>query len=99
MSVKFDIPTITIPEIKVDTSGIKAVVQKGSAAGKNIERSTLFAQLASYKVKTVPILGNRRPLCEEDMAAVTKIVAKLNANNWLDENTRSWCDENAIPVK
>ncbi len=93
-------PTIKVPEFKVsvDTSGISAAVKSATAAGKNIERTSLFSQLAPYKVKTVPIMGKARPLCKEDVAAVTEIVRKLNANNWLDADTRAWCTENGISV-
>lgn len=96
MAMNSNIPTI---KVSVDTSGISATVKTVSVAGKNMERTTLLSQLAHYKVKTIPILGKARPLCKEDSEAVTEIVSKLNANNWLDANIRDWCKENGISVR
>ena len=95
------IPTIKVPEIKVDidTSGISSAVQNAKAACQNIDRTSLFAQLASYKIKSMPILGKARPLSEEDLMVATGIVNKINANGWLDAETREWCEANQIPVE
>ena len=97
----FNIPTINIPTINVsiDTSDISASIKTASDAGKNLERTCLISQLASYKVKTIPIMGKARPLCKEDRENISKIVGKLVDENWLDTNTRTWCEENGIAIK
>lgn len=107
-TIKIDIPNIqpiNIPKVpdfsnvKIDTTEIQSSVQAAQKIAKESKRNCLFAQLASYKVKTVPICGKINPLSEDDRSAVQKIIDQLVANNWLDEQTKNWCSENGITFK
>ena len=100
-----EIPTVkmpTIPDfsnIKVDTSGINSTVTAAIDCSKSVKRTCLITQLATYKTKTISIMGQSRSLSEEDRIAVEKIITELHANDWLDSSTREWCANNNITVQ
>lgn len=107
MEIKINIPKIepvkvpTIPNfsnIKVDTSAINATVETAAESAKNIKRASLFAQLAPFKAKTIPIMGKACTLSEDDRITATKIVSQLIENNWLDAENEKWCIANGITI-
>ena len=88
-------------DIKIDTSGIAAAGKAVAAAmevTKNLPRQNAHTQLGCFKMKTMPLLGQKRSLSEEDRVSATKLVAEMQANNWLTEADIQWCYENGIPL-
>lgn len=107
MAIQIVIPQIpqvkipTIPDfsnISINTAEIQASVKAAGEIAKNGRRTSLFAQLAPYKAKCICICGEKHGLSEDERISASKLVAELLANNWLDDATRHWAEENGIMV-
>ena len=84
--------------IKIDTTGIKKATANAACATEEGRKIALLTQLATFKTKTIPILGKNRPLSKDDKAKATEIAKKLYAGGWLTEFDKDWCSKQGIEI-
>ena len=82
--------------IKISKTGIRQASASATNAARRGTYLALATQLGAFKAGTIPIMGKKRVLSEEDKEEAIKLVKKLAENNWLTEEDKVWAHEQGI---
>lgn len=66
---------------------------------ENGRRTAASLNLASFKMKTMPILGKPRYLTAEEHVEATQLVHEMNEKGWLTEDDILWALKNGIEIE